>query len=157
MDAVTLLEHDHRETSSLIQSIKAQLGKEKVSPLETFAQLKHSLEMHARVEELHVYQVFQQSEVTRDSAAQALEDHRRIKTLLDELATFPSADFGWVQKFNDLVAAVERHIQMEELELLGQADQVMTHEEREELGDLVQTAKKELEGKAPLPAGGIPS
>jgi len=157
MDVVTLLEHDHCEISSLIHSIKAHIGKEKVSPLDIFRQLKRALEMHARVEELHVYQVFQQSDITRDSAAQALEDHRQIKTLLDDLATFTSADFRWVQKFNDLVAAVERHIQREELELLGRADQVMTHEEREELGDLVQTGKKELQGKAPLPAGGIPS
>jgi hypothetical protein len=56
------------------------------------------------VEELHVYPVFQQSEITRDSARQAQEDHRAIKVLLEALHAMPSG-FQWVTKFNELYEA----------------------------------------------------
>lgn len=155
MSRLQSLQRDHRQVSSLLQRIRAQFGQERSSPLDLFLELKRVLETHARVEELHVYPVFQQSEVTRDNAAQALEDHRQIKTLLEALEG-KAVDFQWVQKFDDLAAVTERHMRMEEVELFDESDNVMTPAEAEELEALVETAKKEVHGEASLPAGGIP-
>jgi hemerythrin superfamily protein len=157
MDALRLLQHDHQQASALMTRIKADFGQADPSArLQMFQELKSAFMLHARVEELHVYPVFQQSEITRDSAAQALGDHRAMKGLLEELDRMPQPDFNWVSRFNELYETATRHMKMEEEELFGHAGEVLTRQEAEELGTKVETAKKELQGEAPAPAGGIP-
>ena len=157
MGALQVLQDDHQHANLLMHRIKAQFGQADTSErLQIFQQLREALLLHARVAELHVYPVFQQSEITRDSARQALEDHRAIKVLLEALHAMPSG-FQWVTKFNELYEAATRHMKMEEEELFGQAGGVLTQQEEEELAMKVEVAKKELRGEAPPPAGGIPA
>ena len=157
MDALRLLQQDHQEASVLMHRIKDDFGQADSSARrQMFQQLKDALLLHARVEELHVYPVFQQSEVTRDSARQALDDHRAMKVLVEELDGMPPSGFQWVTKFNELYDTATRHMKMEEEELFGHAGEVFTRQEAEELGRKVQVAKKEVRGMAPAPAGGIP-
>ena len=137
--------------------IKADFGQvDSSARLQTFQQLKDALTLHARVEDLHVYPVLQQSEVTRDDARQALDEHRTMKVLLEELDGMPPSGFQWVIKFNELYEIATRHMKMEEEALFGHAGEVLTREEAEELGRKVEVAKKEVRGAAPAPAGGIP-
>lgn len=73
MDFVTLLRRDHEKASSLFHQI--QIGFEQPDSPERhqlFRQLKKELDLHAAVEDLHVYRVFQQAEPTRDDAHEAL-------------------------------------------------------------------------------------
>jgi hypothetical protein len=157
MDALRLLQHDHQQASVLMNRIKADFGQADASARrQMFQQLKAMLTVHARVEELHVYPVFQQAEVTRDSAAHALDDHRTMKVLLEALDGMPPSGFQWVNKFNELYESATRHMRMEEEELFGHAGEVFTRQEAEELGTKVEVAKKEVQGAAPAPAGGIP-
>ena len=84
MDFVTFLRRDHEKVASLFSQI--QRGFEKPDTPERhelFRRLKRGLELHAAVEDLHVYRVFQQAEPTRDEAHEAIEAHRNIKILLD--------------------------------------------------------------------------
>ena len=70
MDFVTLLRRDHEKLSSIFQNI--QRGFDQADTPERhqlFRQLKRELELHAAVEDLQVYRVFQQSESTRDASA----------------------------------------------------------------------------------------
>ena len=67
MNFVTLLRRDHERVSSLFSQI--QSGFEQPDTPERhrlFRQLKRELDLHAAVEELHVYRVFQQAEPTCD-------------------------------------------------------------------------------------------
>jgi hemerythrin superfamily protein len=156
MSVFHLLQEDHRQASSLMIRIKAQFGKADALPFPMYQELKSKLDHHAEVEEFHVYPVFQQCEMTRDSAARALEDHRRIKVLLEALAAMSRADYRWVQRFNELYETVERHMRMEEDELFGQAGEVLTAQEADELGTRVEVAKKEVSRETPAPASGLP-
>lgn len=157
MDALQLLQEDHQQASVLMLRIKADFGQADSSArLQMFQQLKDALTLHARVEELHVYPMFQQSEVTRDDARQALDDHRTMKGLLEELDGMPPSGFQWIMRFNELYEIATRHMKMEEEELFGHAGEVLTRQEAEELGRKVEVAKKEVRGAAPAPAGGIP-
>jgi Hemerythrin HHE cation binding domain len=121
-----------------------------------FRDLKRELELHAEVEGLHVYRVFQQAEPTRDDAVRALEAHRKIKTLLDELAAAPAYDHKWVPKFQDLQKFVEQHVSTEENEMFRKAEGVMTPQEAEELGVRVEAAKQAISHNAPTTEGGTP-
>jgi hemerythrin superfamily protein len=157
MDALRLLQQEHEQASVLMHRIKDDFGQTDSSArLQMFQQLRDALLLHARVEELHMYPVFQQAETTRDSARQALDDHRTIKVLLEEIDGMPPSGSQWVAKFNELHEIVTRHMKMEEEELFGHAGKVFTRQEAEELGRKVEAAKKEVRGAAPAPAGGIP-
>ena len=156
MNVFHLLQEDHRQASSLMIRIKAQFGKADASSFPMFQALKSALDHHAEVEEFHVYPVFQQYEMTRDSAARALEDHRRIKVHLEALAAMSRVDYRWVQTFNELYETVEHHMRMEEDELFGQAGEVLTAQEADELGTRVEVAKKDVSREIPAPASGLP-
>jgi hemerythrin superfamily protein len=157
MDFVTLLRRDHEKVSSLFHQI--QRGFEQPDTPERhrlFRQLKRELELHAAVEDLHVYRVFQQAESTRDDAHEALEAHGKIKTLLDELEAAPAYDHKWIPKFQDLHKLVETHVAAEENEMFRKTEAVMTPQEAEELGITVETAKQAISRNAPTAEGGTP-
>jgi hypothetical protein len=93
MDFVTLLRRDHETVSSLFHQIQGGFDHPDTPERHRlFRQLKKELDLHAAVEDLHVYRVFQQAEPTRDEAHDALEAHRNIKTLLDDLEAAPAYD-----------------------------------------------------------------
>jgi hemerythrin superfamily protein len=157
MNFVTLLRSDHERMSSLFQQI--QRGFEQPDTPERhrlFRQLKRELDIHAAVEDLHIYRVFQQADPTRDEAHEAIEAHSKIKTLLDELETAPAYDHHWVPKFQELHRLVESHVASEENELFRMTEAVMTSQEAEELGVSVEIAKQAISRNAPPTEGGTP-
>ena len=157
MDVFALLRRDHENVSSMFQQIQQGFGlPDQPERNRLFQQLKRELELHAEVEDLHVYRVFQQAESTRDDAAEALEAHRKIKTILDELEAAPGHDHKWVAKFQDLHKLVDKHVATEEDEMFRKAKAVMTPQESEELGVAIQTAKQAIRRNAPTTEGGTP-
>ena len=157
MDFVTLLRRDHEKLSSISQNI--QRGFDQADTPERhqlFRQLKRELELHAAVEDLQVYRVFQQSESTRDDAHEALEAHGKIKTLLDQLEISPAYDHKWVAQFQELQKLVEAHVAAEENEMFRKTEAIMTPQEAEELGVSVASAKQAISRKAPTTEGGTP-
>jgi hypothetical protein len=157
MDVFALLRRDHEKVSSLFKQIQGGFGQPDTPERHRlFRQLKRELELHAAVEDLHVYRVFQQAESTRDDAAEALDAHRKIKTLLDELEAVPVYDHKWVPKFQGLHKLVEKHVAIEENEMFRKTEAVMTPQEAEELGVTVETAKQDISRNAPTTEGGTP-
>jgi hypothetical protein len=157
MNVFTLLRRDHEKVSSMFKQIERGFGQADTPERhQLFRQLKRALELHAEVEDLHVYRVFQQAESTRDDAAEALEAHRDIKTIVDELEATPAYDHQWVAKFQDLHKLVEKHVAKEENEMFRKAETVITPQEAEELGVTVETAKQAISRNAPTTEGGTP-
>jgi hypothetical protein len=157
MNVFTLLRQDHEKASSMFTQIHQGLGEADTPERHRlFRDLKRELELHAEVEDLHVYRVFQQAEATRDDAFKALEAHRKIKTLLDELEAARAYDHRWIAKFQDLQKAVEQHVATEENEMFRKAEGVLTPQEAEELGVKVETAKRAISRNAPTTEGGTP-
>lgn len=157
MDFVTVLRRDHEKVSALFQRIQEGF-RQADSPErhQLFQELKRELELHAAVEDLHVYRVFQQAEPTRDEAHDALEAHRNIKILLDALASSAAYDHQWVGKFQDLRKLVETHVAAEENVMFRKTQAIMTPQEAEELGATVETAKQAIRRDAPTTEGGTP-
>jgi hypothetical protein len=157
MNVFTLLRRDHEKVSSIFKQIYGEFGQPDTPERHRlFRQLKRELELHAEVEDLHVYRVFQQAESTRDDAREALEAHRKIKTLLDELEAAPAYEHQWVSKFQNLHKLVEKHVATEENEMFRKAKAVMTSQEADELGLKVETAKQAISRNAPTTEGGTP-
>ena len=154
MDVFSLLMKDHQQVAQLLAALHdATVRGDRAERQRVFGQIKHELSVHAQVEEEHVYPVFQQAEQTSDAAAEALEEHRKLKTLVTALESGPD-DKTWVSKMLEFKKAVEHHVQEEEQDLFVKGREVLTSAEAEELGRLVEAAKKEVKGEAPAPAGG---
>jgi hemerythrin superfamily protein len=154
MDVFSLLMKDHQQVAQLLTALHdATVRGDRAERQRLFGQIKHELSVHAQVEEEHVYPVFQQAEQTSDAAAEALEEHRKLKTLVTALESGPD-DKAWVAKMLEFKKAVEHHVQEEEQDLFMKGRKVLTSAEAEELGRLVEAAKKEVKGEAPAPAGG---
>ncbi len=150
MDFITLLRRDHETVASLFQQIQRGFDQPETPERQRlFRQLKRELELHAALEDAHVYPIFQQAEATGNEAHSALEAHRQIKTLLDELEAALAYDHWWVSKFQALHKVVEAHIAAEQHELFRKTDRVMTRQEAEELGVAVENGKRALRRNAP--------
>ena len=157
MDVFTLLRRDHETVSSLFTQIQRGVAESDTPERHRlFRQLKRELELHAAVEDLHVYRVFQQAEATRDEAHDALDAHAKIKNLLDILEPAPAYDHTWVPKFQELRRLVEQHVALEETEMFPKAVEIMTPQEAEELGVTVETAKEAIRRDVPTTEGGTP-
>jgi hemerythrin HHE cation binding domain-containing protein len=60
MDVFTVLREDHQTAESIFQKIERQFGEADTPERhELFRRLKAELDLHAKVEDLHVYRVFQ--------------------------------------------------------------------------------------------------
>lgn len=157
MDFVTLLRRDHEKLSSIFHQIQRGFDRPDTPERhELFKHLKRELELHAAVEDMQVYRVFQQSDSTHDEAHEALETHAKIKTLLDQLETAQAYDHKWVAQFQELQKLVEAHVATEENEMFRKTEEIMTPQEAEELGVAVASAKQAIGSNAPTTEGGTP-
>ena len=157
MDFVTLLKRDHEKFLSIFHQIQRGFNQPDTPDRhQLFTQLKRELELHAAVEDLHVYRVFQQSEYSHDDAHEAQEAHAQVKTMLEQLGTAQVFDHTWVSQFRDLQKLVETHVAAEENEMFPKSEEFMTPQEAEELGVAVTSAKQAISRDASTAEGGTP-
>jgi hypothetical protein len=149
MDAFELLKADHKKVAELFDSLEAASGKAK---LVVFKQIKSELELHAHIEEKFLYPALEKPEETHDLTLEAYEEHKVVKTLLAELSGAKTADDEWQAKAKVLRENVEHHVKEEENELFDKADDVLSDEEIEGLGNRMEAEKARKQGRpAPRP------
>jgi hemerythrin superfamily protein len=80
--------------------------------------------------------------------AEALEEHQEAKSMLEELeySGTESDDFG--SKLEDLMEAVEHHVQEEEGVMFPRVREVIDESQLEELGQKLESAKGTAHRKA---------
>jgi hemerythrin-like domain-containing protein len=108
-----------------------------------FAQLREELELHAHAEERVLYAALQEAEGTQEMVAAALDDHKMVQELLDELAVLPMDDAGWNERLEVLEEQVEDHVEDEEGDIFNTARQLFSAAQSAELAQRWQTAKQE--------------
>jgi iron-sulfur cluster repair protein YtfE (RIC family) len=145
MDPFELLKKDHKTVSKLFERIEAVSGKAK---LPVFKQIKSELDLHMHIEESIFYPAIEKAKETRDLTLEAYEEHKVVKELLSELATAKAVSDEWEAKLTVLKENVEHHVDEEEHELFDKANDVLTGEEAERLGDRMN-AERVRRGGAP--------
>jgi hemerythrin-like domain-containing protein len=147
MNAFELLKADHKKVAELFDLLETASGKRK---LDVFRRIKSELEVHTHIEETIFYPVLEKPKETHDLTLEAYEEHKVVKTLLAELAGAKSANDEWQAKAKVLRENVEHHVDEEENELFGKADDVLSDEEIEALGDRMAAEKARKQGQ-PVP------
>ena len=145
MDAFELLKADHKKVNELFDQLEAATGKAK---LNVFNQIKTELELHTHIEEKIFYPALEKPEQTHDLTLEAYEEHKMVKTLLAELSRARTADDEWQAQAKVLRENVEHHVDEEENELFDKADDVLSDEEIEALGQRMEAEKARKQGRA---------
>jgi len=81
-------------------------------------------------------------EETHDLTLEAYEEHAVVKTLLAELSVATSTDNEWQANAKVLRENVEHHVEEEENELFDKADDVLSDEQIEALGQQMKRKKR---------------
>lgn len=147
MDAFELLKADHKKVAELFDLLETATGKRK---LDVFKRIKSELEVHTHIEETIFYPALEKPEETHDLTLEAYEEHKVVKTLLAELSGAKSATDEWQAKAKVLRENVEHHVDEEENELFDKADDALSDEEIEALGERMAAEKARKQGQ-PVP------
>ena len=140
MDALELLEQDHRKVKELFEQVEA--NEEVKEKRKIFQQIKKELETHARIEETIFYPAMEKHEELKDMVAESYEEHKQIKTLLRELDGLTSDSEKFEPKLKVLQENVEHHAEEEEEgKLFPQVRELMDEDALEELGQELEAAK----------------
>jgi hypothetical protein len=146
MNAFQLLKNDHQIVSGLFDQIESSSGQAKT---QLFSRLKSELDVHALIEEKVFYPALENKKESREITLEAYEEHKVVKDLLAELAAGSSADEEWDAKLKVLRENVEHHVEEEEGELFDKANDVLSDEDLERLGEEMEAEKARQLGTTP--------
>jgi len=146
MEATALLKKDHVAVKALFKKYEAAGDHAEQTKQKLFDQIKAELDAHAAVEEQIFYPAVQEgrSAEAKDMVLEALEEHKVVKTLLEEIAALTPADDEFDAKMKVLQENVEHHADEEENEMFPQAKKQLSDDVRNELGTRMETRKDEL-------------
>jgi hemerythrin superfamily protein len=141
MDALDLLISDHNRVKGLFEQFRTTNGKQGQKTI--FENIRSELEAHAQMEETVFYPTFRKFDDFDDILEESLKEHQKMKNLLEECQQAVAGD-GFQSKVEELISAVEHHVQEEEGEFFTKVRNVMKRTEREQLGRHMQAAKDEI-------------
>jgi hemerythrin superfamily protein len=142
MNAIELLESQHREVEKLFSKIeKATTTREKGK---LFAQLADDLAMHASIEEHQFYPAVR-AKRTEDMLFESLEEHVGIKRVLADLLAISADDETFGAKIKVLKEQVEHHVKEEETDLFPKSKKVLDAKEMAALGASLQDEQRQIE------------
>jgi hemerythrin superfamily protein len=142
MDAITLLERDHREVEQLFETFAAtEVEEERRSTAETIIK---ELSIHSEIEKLHLYPALRERVPGGEGLADhSLEEHQQVEELLAKAEG--ELDKAGNKGFFDLMERVRRnvdeHVDEEETEIFPKLQEACTKAQLNELGKAMAKAK----------------
>src|SRR5688572_13794798 len=146
MNAFQLLKNDHKIVSDFFDQIESASGKAKT---QLFTRLKSELDVHALIEEKIFYPALENKKESREITLEAYEEHKVVKDLLAELANGSSANEEWDAKLKVLRENVDHHVEEEEGELFDKANDVLSDEDLDRIGEQMEAEKARQLGQTP--------
>jgi iron-sulfur cluster repair protein YtfE (RIC family) len=113
MDAIEMLEEQHRDVADLFDEVEAA---EVADKQDLFYELADELTVHAAIEERYFYPAARDRR-TEDRLRMSVEEHLTMKRLLADLLQLDPRNEAFAPKLAVLKHEVARHVQEEEQEL----------------------------------------
>jgi hemerythrin superfamily protein len=111
---------EHAEVSTLMKRV-ANASSGSSDREELFAEIRKNLLAHARGEEQEFYPELRKFPEIEPLVSECLREHKRIEEYLDQLHGADKSSDAWQRRFEDMMAAVETHVEREEKELFPKA------------------------------------
>jgi hemerythrin superfamily protein len=140
MDAIEMLEEQHRDVEDLFEELE---GAEASDKQDLFDELADQLAVHALIEEMHFYPAVR-ARRTDDLLAESLEEHRQIKHLLAELMNLDPRNQLFEDRLALLKETVEDHVTEEEDELFPKVRKVLDKKELVALAEDMSVSQENL-------------
>ena len=138
MDALELLKQDHAKVKKLFEEAESADEREQKA---IFTQIKTELEIHAQIEENVFYPAMDRFNELKDMVRESLEEHSKMKTLLQEMATLSDSE-DFQDKLEELIDNVEHHAEDEEEgKMFPKVRELVSANELQKLGAQLQAAK----------------
>jgi hemerythrin-like domain-containing protein len=134
MDAITLLETDHRRLEDLLkrgEDTTERAERERKELLDTIAQ---ALTIHETIEERLLYPALKAYPEARDIVLEGFQEHHVADLIMKELFDTAVTDEAWGAKFKVFKENIEHHIEEEEGPMFRTARGVMSRDELLQLG-----------------------
>jgi hemerythrin superfamily protein len=136
MDAIKLLEQQHKEVAALFQQFDKT--EDKAEKLAYFDEIADNLAIHAAIEERHFYPQIRTRQ-TSENLEESYDEHLEIKKLLlDAMSSTKAPGFG--ARVAALKGAVEHHVEEEESELFPKVRELLDADVLEIIGQRLESA-----------------
>jgi len=142
MNAIDLLESQHREVEKLFSKIEKSKSDDVKGRL--FEEIADKLAVHASIEEHRFYPAVKANR-TEDILLESLEEHLGIKRVLADLLETEPSDETFDAKIKVLKEQVSHHVEEEESELFPKVKKLFSKEQLEALGQEMSAEQAELE------------
>ncbi len=144
MNAITLLEEDHRKMKKLLSELESTTERGVKTREELFATVKDELTVHETIEEEIFYPALKEHPKTKEITLEAYEEHHVVDMVMAEIEGVPYDDERWGAKFKVMKENIEHHIEEEEKEMFMQARQAFEKDELEALGERMKVRKDQM-------------
>jgi len=151
MDAIALLEADHRKVKSLLAELESTTERGVKTRSELFATIKGELTVHETIEEEIFYPALLEKAKTHDITLEGYQEHHVVDLLMGELEDLDVADETWGPKASVMKENVEHHIEEEEDDMFVKTRQVFDEGELDELGQRMQARKESASKELGIP------
>jgi hypothetical protein len=153
MNALTLLEDDHRKMRKLLDELEATTERGIRTREELYSTIKGELTIHELTEEEIFYPALKEHPKAEDTVLEGYEEHHVVDLVMAELENLPVDDESWGAKAKVMKENVEHHMEEEEGDMFKQARSVFDRAELEELGERMAARKAEAQEELNVPAG----
>jgi hemerythrin-like domain-containing protein len=150
-NAITLLKEDHDKVKDLLTQLEETTNRGVKTREELLEKIVMELKVHTKIEEDVFYPAFKAAAGKVDERVmfyEANEEHRLVDFEIPRIQkTDPSTD-DFSAHAKVLKELVEHHADEEEKEMFPMAKKLLSKEQLEEIGTLMEEEKKKLMGRA---------
>lgn len=143
MDAISLLETDHRKVQKLLDRLDETTDRAVRTREDLFATLRDELTVHEAIEEEIFYPALKEHPRARDIVLEGYEEHHVVDGIIADLARVPFDDETWAAKFAVMKENLEHHIEEEEGDMFAKARRVFDKGELTALGSAMADRQRQ--------------
>jgi hemerythrin superfamily protein len=143
MNAIDLLEKQHREVEELFEEFEKAGERAHKTKERLCREISNRLAVHAEIEEKLFYPEAKQ-ERTEDLLRESVEEHLAVKRVLADILEEGTDDENFEARMKVLKEQVEHHVEEEEKELFPKVRKACSREELEDLGNRMETLAERL-------------
>src|SRR5690242_18581307 len=110
-----------------------------------FAELKAELELHAGLEEEHLFPILRKEPETKGLVADAIRDNRELRAKLAELEALPKTDEAFPERLKELQKAFRQHARDEKRELLPAVQRALSEAQVQNVVEKIEAGVAEAD------------
>jgi len=110
-----------------------------------FAELKIELELHASLEEQHLFPILRRNAETKGLIADAIKDNKDLRARLAELEGLPKNDEAFSDRLKELQKTFRQHARDEKRELLPAVQRALSEEQVQGVAENMEAGVAEAE------------